>query len=59
MNLGGSSQTRVVYYPNDSQKLLPGMNILVQLYYHHIFKEQLIFKVLDIKINLYNHDHDW
>ena len=29
----------VEYYSNDSQKLLPGLNILVQLYYHHIVEE--------------------
>ena len=29
----------VEQYSNDSQKLLPGMNILVQLDYHHIVKE--------------------
>ena len=35
----GSRQKMVEYYSNDSQKLLPGLNILVQLYYQHIVKE--------------------
>ena len=39
MALVGSSQNRVEYYSNDSQKLLPGLNILVKLYYHHIVEE--------------------
>ena len=39
MTFVGSSQSRVEYYSRDSQKLLPGLNILVQLDYHHIVKE--------------------
>ena len=39
MTLVVSSQNRVEYYSNDSQKLLPGLNILVQLYYHNIVEE--------------------
>ena len=39
MALDGSSQNRVDSYPNDKKELLPGLNILVELYYHHIVEE--------------------
>ena len=39
MDLDGSSQNSDEYYSTDSQELLPGLNILVQLYYHQTVEE--------------------
>ena len=39
MALVGSRQNGVESYPNDSKELLPGLNILLQLYYHHTVEE--------------------
>ena len=43
MALVGSSQNWVEYYSNDRQKLLPGLNILVHLYYHHIVEKYISY----------------
>ena len=43
MTMIGSSQNRVDYYWNDCHELPPGLNIFVQLDYHHIFKEYISY----------------